>query len=538
MAGKRTRARRLSRMPSRTAGRWRRWRSGRHDHPARTPPPANIRRQPLVSVRFRCPFRACFWYHAGMTTIAPYWADGDVTLHLGDCLDVLRTLEADSIDAIVTDPPAGIAFMDREWDDFRRARNPADAGRDNVFGRTSARGPEYGRRDRRAFVDMLTERLAEAYGVLKPGGHALIWSIPRTSHWTAWAIEDAGFDVRDCVLHLFGCLTDDVDVLTERGWVRGIEVKAGERIAQWGAATGTISLAEVQETFRAPWSGDLARFRNSDTDQALTPNHRVWHRGVLWKRWSDYRVNEASEVSRRSPCRLPLAGLHDGPGIGGEDYAALLGWVWTEGGFDKGISTGVRIYQSSVNQPKVDDIAALMDRLGPHKRYDYDRTYQSRRDDAERTYTAVTWFFTGELAQRVRADLPAKHPTYDLLWRMTLAEKRAFLAAALAGDGSQGAKGAWQFYQNHDGDLEWFVTLLALVGWRGHKASRKAPRTGGSVSVTQHADTTLSLRNLQDDREHYEGDVWCVRVPSGAFVARRNGKVFITGNSRSERRRV
>jgi hypothetical protein len=51
---------------------------------------------------------------------------------------------------------------------------------------------------------MLTARLAEAYRVLKPGGHALVWSIPRTSHWTAWAIEDAGFDVRDCILHLFG----------------------------------------------------------------------------------------------------------------------------------------------------------------------------------------------------------------------------------------------------------------------------------------------------------------------------------------------
>jgi len=134
----------------------------------------------------------------------PYYADDLVTLHLGDCLEVLRTMESDSIDAIVTDPPAGIAFMDREWDDFRRARNPADTGRDNVFGRTSARGPEYGRGDRRAFVNMLTERMAEAYRVLKPGGHALVWSIPRTSHWTAWALEDAGFDIRDCILHLFG----------------------------------------------------------------------------------------------------------------------------------------------------------------------------------------------------------------------------------------------------------------------------------------------------------------------------------------------
>ena len=71
---------------------------------------------------------------------------------------------ADSIDAIVTDPPAGIAFMDREWDAFRRARNPADAGRDSVFGRTSAHGPEYGRRDRGQFVQMLTEIGHVPYG--------------------------------------------------------------------------------------------------------------------------------------------------------------------------------------------------------------------------------------------------------------------------------------------------------------------------------------------------------------------------------------
>jgi DNA modification methylase len=109
----------------------------------------------------------------------PYFDDGQgVRLFLGDCLDVLRTLESDSIDSIVTDPPAGIAFMGREWDDFHRARD--------------------------RFVDMLTERMAEARRVLKPGSHALVWSIPRTSHWTAWALEDAGFDIRDCIPHLFG----------------------------------------------------------------------------------------------------------------------------------------------------------------------------------------------------------------------------------------------------------------------------------------------------------------------------------------------
>jgi len=40
--------------------------------------------------------------------------------------------------------------------------------------------------------------------VLKPGGHALVWAIPRTSHWTGMAIESAGFEIRDRISHHFG----------------------------------------------------------------------------------------------------------------------------------------------------------------------------------------------------------------------------------------------------------------------------------------------------------------------------------------------
>ena len=44
----------------------------------------------------------------------------------------------------------------------------------------------------------------ECLRVLKPGGHALVWSLPRTSHWTATAWEDAGFEIRDRIAHVFG----------------------------------------------------------------------------------------------------------------------------------------------------------------------------------------------------------------------------------------------------------------------------------------------------------------------------------------------
>ena len=49
-------------------------------------------------------------------SLSPYWADDQVTLHLGDCLEVLAEMEAGSVNAIVTDPPYGLEFMGREWD--------------------------------------------------------------------------------------------------------------------------------------------------------------------------------------------------------------------------------------------------------------------------------------------------------------------------------------------------------------------------------------------------------------------------------------
>ena len=92
------------------------------------------------------------------------------TLSTGNCLDVLKTFEEDSIDAIVTDPPYGISFMGREWD----------------RGVPSA------------------EIWAECLRVLKPGGHLLAFAGTRTQHRMAVNIEDAGFEVRDMLAWIYG----------------------------------------------------------------------------------------------------------------------------------------------------------------------------------------------------------------------------------------------------------------------------------------------------------------------------------------------
>ena len=109
-----------------------------------------------------------------------------IDLRLGDCLEVMKDLPDCSVDAVVTDPPYGLGFMGKHWD----------------HGVPSA------------------EVWRECLRVLKPGGHLLAFAGTRTQHRMACAIEDAGFEIRDMIAWVYGCLSEDSEVLTEDGWMR------------------------------------------------------------------------------------------------------------------------------------------------------------------------------------------------------------------------------------------------------------------------------------------------------------------------------
>lgn len=97
---------------------------------------------------------------------------GSVTLYLGDCRDVMASIEPDRFHAAVTDPPYELGFMGKSWDSSGVASTAAT-----------------------------WEAVART---LRPGAHLAAFAGSRTYHRIAGAIDDAGFEIRDMLLWMYG----------------------------------------------------------------------------------------------------------------------------------------------------------------------------------------------------------------------------------------------------------------------------------------------------------------------------------------------
>lgn len=118
----------------------------------------------------------------------------------GDCLEKLKELPDNSIDSIVTDPPYHLTSIVKRFGKPNSA--PAQYGTDGAFSRASKgfMGKEWDGGDIAQRPDVWIECLR----VLKPGGHMIAFSGSRTYHRMAVAIEDAGFDIRDQIMWIYG----------------------------------------------------------------------------------------------------------------------------------------------------------------------------------------------------------------------------------------------------------------------------------------------------------------------------------------------
>jgi site-specific DNA-methyltransferase (adenine-specific) len=120
----------------------------------------------------------------------------------------MKELPENSIDSIVTDPPYGISFMGKAWDNARMLAKGVQ-GLDHTKDNSRSANQHAGTYDTSynaglSFQQFSCEWAKEAFRILKPGGHLLSFSSARTYHRMTAGIEDAGFEIRDQIMWLYG----------------------------------------------------------------------------------------------------------------------------------------------------------------------------------------------------------------------------------------------------------------------------------------------------------------------------------------------
>jgi len=141
-------------------------------------------------------------------------------LLVGDCVEQMRALGANSVDAIVTDPPYGLEFMGKAWDGF---------------------GTPLG------FQTWSEQWAREAFRVLKPGGHLLAFGGTRMYHRLAAGIEDAGFEIRDTLMWLYGSgFPKSLDVSKAIDKAAGAE----REVVEWKSQPFKIDNGPAQSEYR------------------------------------------------------------------------------------------------------------------------------------------------------------------------------------------------------------------------------------------------------------------------------------------------
>jgi DNA modification methylase len=318
----------------------------------------------------------------------------------------------------------------------------------------------------------------------------------------------------------FACVDAATEVLTPNGWRAHDELVDGE----WIAAYEDGRLLWEPATFhRYDYDGDLVAIEKRDLSQRLTPNHRCLVRSAK----GHERVITADALT--AGCRMPVSASFDLP-EGTEDdacWGALLGW-WIAEGHDRGGNTG-RIYQSeSANPSHVATIRRLLESVG----FDFSE-HRREREWRGRPSIEVEFRLRGERLDVLRRFAPGRKLTLETLEAAPdRASRQALLDALIDGDGHRRIDGRACIVQRDRDSIDAMQSLAIQLGYRAHITQR----ADGCHVLYLTRKQWITLRGTDGThekigREHYEGVVWCPSVPSGFWLARRDGKPFITGNT-------
>ncbi len=344
---------------------------------------------------------------------------------------------------------------------------------------------------------------------------------------TKQAVQEFVFNINVPTRVGFQCLSEDTEILTPEGWKGYEDIAVGDAIKTFNIVTGVIEDQPVRRMFAEPYTGQMYHLHNRIQDQLISPGHRVVRK--KFNTDEQFVLEEIEQVvTYKSPVIIPVTGKNvNAPKPISDDEICLLAWIIAEGSKESYTShrhsNRISIYQSQTASPEgYAEIIGILERLGLEYR-------------VQNSTPAL-----GGVVQNIRLNADSSHRVLDdlfgtrenvkfippLLRNMDRRQARLFLDTYLKADGHEGCKITTTHVEILDG-----LQHVAVEAEYGFTVSIRKPSLGNKslyiLRLIDHQDTYIQKIEVVD----YSGVIWCPTTVNETVIARRNGKVFITGNT-------
>jgi thymidylate synthase ThyX len=389
-------------------------------------------------------------------------------------------------------------------------------------------------------------------------------NILRSAHGSVLEHASYSFALRN-VSRVF-CYDAKTEVLTEDGWKRWPDVDGSERFATVDPDSGSLEYQRATEHFVGDYDGEMYRVRSEQVDLLVTPNHRMWVKAQdtqANKRGEEpYRVRLASEIFGRRVAYQKTATWHgqetgtvEIPGtkrmwkardratnttrhyVGSafplKEFARFLGHWLAEGSLNG--------HQICIAQNRGEQLKAIAQNIRAMGLPAYE---VATGPGAVRTQNIA---LRDALATCGRLAHEKTIPRYVHDWGPSIL--RTFLEAYVDGDGCRRSDGNHSVIYTTSSRMADELQVLAIkAGWSAN--IRVDDRTGLErvmpsgqrfrnarpcyiVSLVKARTHPLVNHNgaKSDSWEPYKGKIYCVKVPNGLLIVRRNGKPVVSGNT-------
>jgi hypothetical protein len=307
------------------------------------------------------------------------------------------------------------------------------------------------------------------------------------------------------------CFTGDMEILTDRGFKRFDSLTKTERVAQFGEATGGISFIRPDRYIEKDYSGEIIDMvSRSGVDVSVTPNHDMYLETGTGTR----RKKKAGEFKKRTVGRFISCGLASGKDIELSTQERFAIAFQADGSFHSKRKAAF----SFSRDRKISEFESLVKDCGiPMKEVKPGGTNKKR-------------YMVDISNVKVSKNLWDIFSLPDL----SLTKARAIIEEMVKWDGSVVSDTNYYYSSKIKDNRDFYQSVAAIAGYRSYGSLQidnryKAPCYVYRLSIRKDSKY-CDLQGYKITRKDYQGKVYCVTVPSGLVVVRRNGKVIVCGN--------